>query len=67
MFGLNELAQMKKSGKEFVLHQVGGVTRAEITLPDGTTLTGETVSKRDSFCRRHGVKVAIGRAMRGLK
>lgn len=45
---------------------VGGKTIVEVTHPDGTFSTGVSLcSIQDNFNRKHGVKVALGRALSG--
>ncbi len=45
----------------------GGSTTVEITTPDGDTLIGEAnVYYKDTFNRKLGLKIALGRAMVGV-
>jgi len=42
----------------------GGMTKIEITTPDGESLTGVAeCSDRDNFSRKRGVAIALGRAI----
>lgn len=44
----------------------GGKTVVEVRTPDGTELVGNSVcSCSDSYNRKFGVKIALGRALRG--
>ena len=45
----------------------GGLTQVEITTPDGSVLSGESrCSKEDPFNKKLGVRIAIGRALKGV-
>jgi len=44
----------------------GGLTTVEVTSPTGETFIGEArCSDKDSFNRKLGVKIALGRALNG--
>lgn len=46
----------------------GGKTHIDITSPDGKTVSGEAIcSVEDTFDRRLGNKIALGRALKQLK
>lgn len=52
---------------ETVLH-TGGNTTVEITAPNGATTSGHAeCSLKDSFCRKTGLSVALGRALKQLQ
>lgn len=52
---------------ETVLH-TGGNTTVEITAPNGATTSGYAeCSLKDSFCRKTGLSVAMGRALKQLQ
>jgi hypothetical protein len=47
-----------------ILKPKGGKTVVDITTPDGKELTGEAVcSNKDSFNRKMGLAIAVGRAL----
>ena len=52
---------------EYEISQKGGVTVLKITTPSGKQLKSTaTVSKKDNFSRKHGVRVALGRVLHEL-
>lgn len=48
--------------------QKGGETHLELTSPNGRRFTGKAVaSAKDNFCRKNGVRVALGRALKSVE
>ena len=46
----------------------GGLTTIQITTPDGTVLNGQArCSREETFSKKLGVRIAIGRALKGVK
>lgn len=55
--------QRKMQGEE--LSPFGGLTRIEITTPEGKDLAGEAkCSTKDNYNKKIGVSIALGRALK---
>jgi len=53
-------------GSSMVACARGGRTVIEVTTPDGTNLVGSSrCSRKENFNKRLGVKIALGRALKG--
>ena len=52
-----------------VVSTKGGTTLVDVRLPDGTELHGESRCnpKADSYCKKRGLQIALGRALVGSK
>lgn len=53
---------------ETVVSPRGGQTEVEITTPDGETVFGTSYCAGiDNYCKKIGVQIAVGRAMKQLR
>lgn len=62
-----DMAHSFSTGTSLRLSSKGGTTRIDVTTPDNVTVTGEArCSVLDSFDRKLGNKIALGRALSQL-
>ena len=58
----------KLSGLSQTFSNFGGKTKIEVTSPEGSTSTGESIcSSKENYNRRIGNEIALGRALASLK
>lgn len=58
--------QREKNGEE--LSPWGGITKVEITTPEGNNIAGEAkCSSKDNYNKKIGIQIALGRAFKNVK